>query len=98
MKMVAMKNITIALLGVTLLLLFSGAIALRYYYTQCMPVVPMIQQGRVVPVKVFYGKTVYVTKGEDRNLDISYCSVGIALVVYVLSYGRLSRKGSHDAA
>jgi hypothetical protein len=98
MKMVAMKKMTIALLGVTLLLLFSSAIALRYYYTQCMPVVPMVQQGRVVPIEVFYSKTVYVTSGEKRNLDILYCSVGAALVVYVLSYARLSKKGSHDAA
>jgi len=36
----------------------------------------MVQQGRVVPIEVFYSKTVYVTSGEKRNLDILYCSVG----------------------
>ena len=94
MKMEAKKKMTIALLGVALLLLFSGATALRYYYTQCMPVVPIIEQGRVIPLKMFYGKTVYVTSAEERNLDISNCSVGIVLVIYALSYARLSKNGN----
>ena len=87
-----MKNIIIALLAVALISSLFSAIGFRYYLTKCMPESPVIQQGRVVPVDVFYGKTVYVTLGEKRTLHIAYFSTGVMLVVYVLSYTWLNRK------
>jgi len=90
--MVTMRRTIIASLAVALLLSFFSSIALRYYYTQCMPGTPVVQQNRVVPIAVFYGKTVYVTSGEKRTLHITYFSTGVMLVVYLLSYTWLNKK------
>src|ERR1035438_647985 len=96
---VTMKNIINTSLALALLLSFFSAISLRYYYTQCMLGFPVVQQSRVVPVDVFYGKIVYVTANEKQTLYITYLSTTIMVVAYVLAYTLSMKKGQtkfHD--
>jgi hypothetical protein len=46
--------------------------SLRYQYTREMPQVAQKEVGRVCPVPVYYGKTVYVTKEEKENLSAHF--------------------------
>jgi hypothetical protein len=87
-----MKTFIIGVLGATLLLSFSSSIGLKYYYTQCMPEMPVAQQDRVIPMHVFYSKTVYVTKDERNALYILYGLTGTMLLVYFIAYTRLAKK------
>jgi len=78
-----MKKIITTSLGVLFLLTFFGATLLRQHYTRSMPETPQIQEGRTIPIDANYGKTIYVTLSEKRELDAAYISVGIVGVVFV---------------
>jgi hypothetical protein len=71
------------LLGIVLWLTFLGATALRQDYTRQMPAMPQVAQGRIIPIEVNYGKTVYVSSGEKAKLNIAYGSVLVSGVVFV---------------
>jgi len=53
--------------GVTLLAM-AFLQSLYSEYTRDMPTAPEVASGRVTRIKVFYGKTVYVTKSEEYRL------------------------------
>lgn len=61
---------------------------LRQHYTRHMPQTKQVETGRIIPVHVNYGKVVFVTDLEKRNLDIVFCifivaSVLVAFILFV---------------
>ena len=86
--MVVMKKAILTLLLLVFFLTFASATYLRFNYTRCMPETPQIQDGRTIPMDVFYGKTVYVTLRGKRKLE----ALVIALVIEVAMYVFLGLK------
>lgn len=93
--MVTMKRSLFTLLSVVFFMTFLGASGLRQYYTRRMPEAAWKTEGRVVPVRVNYNKTVYVTAGEKRGLEFAYLAVGVMAAAFVLSgwlYAKCNRR------
>lgn len=87
-----MKKFIPTSLGVLFLLAFLGATLLRQYYTRYMPETPQIQEGRTIPIDANYRKTVYVTLGEQRELEAAYITVGIVGVAFVFFTLKFAKK------
>lgn len=59
-------------LGIVFLASLFSVMAVRQYYTRNMPQAPQQDSGRTIAIEVNYGKTVYVTVSEKRNLNLIY--------------------------
>ena len=68
---------------------FFGAMSLRQYYTRNRPETAQIELGRVVAIDANYGKTVYVTRSEKVNMDLTYWSLLLPGVVIIIYWGFL---------
>jgi hypothetical protein len=82
--MVVTKKWVINLSWILCLADFYGAVGLTHDYTLRMPQTAQIQQGRTNAIEGDYGRTVYVTLREKRQLDALYIFVPILAGAYVL--------------
>jgi hypothetical protein len=76
-----MRKILTTLVGVMFLGWLCGVMAVRQYFTLHRPESPQPEFRRTVAVQLNYGKTVYVTPGEN---GILYCAnewIAVPLVV-----------------
>jgi hypothetical protein len=78
------KYITLIIGAFFLFALFSMMIT-RQFYTRNRPDFSQAELGRTIPVEVNYGKTVYLSKEDRRNLTISYWAFGLAATTAVLT-------------
>jgi hypothetical protein len=85
------KNIKILIGGIILSWLF-GTMSARQYFTRNRPESSQPELRRTVPVQLNYGKTVYVTPGENRLLYFTSEWVGIPLVIAVIFVASLNNK------
>jgi hypothetical protein len=71
-------------IGLLFFALFS-MMSLQYRYTRAMPEVAQREAGRVCPVPVYYGRTVFVTEEEKARLSIRYYYILTAGVLVVFA-------------
>jgi hypothetical protein len=70
--------------GLLFFALFS-MMSLQYRYTREMPEVAQQVVGRVCPVSVYYGKTVFVTEEEKDRLSTRYYYILAAGILVVFA-------------
>ena len=83
------------------LLTFFCTGILRLHYTRCMPDSPQIQAGKTNAIDAFYGKTVYVTACENRELHACYFAIAVFAVAYVslmIKFAKIKRDDSQPTA
>ena len=73
-----MNKVLPTVLGIVFVVSLFSMMAVRQYYTRNMPQSPQQELGRTVALKVNYGKTVYVTVSEERNLNLIYVVAALA--------------------
>ncbi len=86
MALKRMRGVNIAALCCVPAFLFM--IVVRQYFTRERPEIPDARADRTIPVLVNYGKTVYVTAGEQMVLYSSYIVLGLTVIVTLTLYLR----------
>jgi hypothetical protein len=74
-----MNRVLSTVLGIVFLVSLFSMMTVRQYYTRNMPQVPQQESGRTIAIEVNYGKTVYVTVREKRNLHLVYIVAALSI-------------------
>jgi hypothetical protein len=65
---------------------FLFMVVVRQYFTREMPEMPDATAGRLLPVLVNYGKTVYVTATEQKVLYAAYIILSLVVICTIVLY------------
>ena len=84
-KVIIFKWITYAV-GIFFLYTLFSMMYLQQYYTRHMPETKQIEIGRIVPIKVNYGKIVYITDLERNKINTRYYLFFAACILLVLTF------------
>ncbi len=80
-----MTKLTVICIGIAFLLSLFLMMGVTQFYTRRMPSQPDLMLGRSLPVKVNYGKIVYVNATERRWLYGTYITLAITGVAFAVT-------------